>query len=127
VIVIPEDAWWTAASTIADGWEWLQIRLSVATPAPTSACLGARSAWPNRPPAVQPASSPEQFWQDKRELAGQLAALAIFANAIIGGIAFFCTLASVVIVYLKGALGAGGAAQAENPGSAVTAPNPPSR
>lgn len=55
------------------------------------------------------------------------AALAIFANAIIGGIAFFSTLASVVIVYLKGALGAGSAAPTENPGSAVTAANTPSR
>jgi uncharacterized membrane protein len=50
------------------------------------------------------------------------AVLAVFASAILGGVAFIGTLAGVVTVYLKGALGPGSTANAEKPGSAAATP-----
>lgn len=53
-------------------------------------------------------------------------ALAIFANVILGGIAFGSTLAGVVTVYLQGTFGGASASKAEAIGSAGTATNTPS-
>jgi uncharacterized membrane protein len=46
------------------------------------------------------------------------AVMAIFASAVLGGVAFIGTLASVVIVYLKAAMGAEKKPTPENGGSA---------
>jgi len=55
------------------------------------------------------------------------AILAIFASAIVGVVAFVSTLASVVIVYLKSALGPGSTTNAETPGGAAATPIEPVR